>query len=747
MRFRFKRRPLAAAVLLVFSGPHFAHAQAQKPAAEQTLPEVKVQGAPESGFKTESITSGTRTDTPLRDIPQFINVVPQELMRSQGITTYADALRTVPGVTMTAPEGGTQAQQNFWLRGFAAGGDLFMDSVRDLGQYNRDLFNVESVEVLKGPSSLMFGRGSAGGVLNETSKTPFLGSLKEVGATLGSHSQKRGTLDLNVKTGESSAFRLNAMIEDSDSYRDTVETKKIGVAPTLRLGIGTGTDVTLSYYYLRERGVTDYGQPTLGAAGGFRMPPVSSGSYYGFANYDYTNLDTHIATLKVDHRITDNLSLKNTLRWANYQREMEASISQSVTGLVGGNAVAGTLAVRSHNKSRDNDDTLLINQTELTWKLATGAVKHTLLGGLELAREKFHRWNYNFCAPGGYNATTNKCTVAATFPSTPLLNPDPYTALSYQKYPNTTTDTQADTVALYLQDQMQLSEQWKALAGLRWERYASNYNTYVTTTGAPSGTPAALGKTDRMLSARAGLIWQPGDRQSYYVSWGNSYNPSGELGVYGGTGTGLTNATANTDPEENVNKELGAQWDFAGGTRVRTALFRNEKSNGRVTDPFSGGVAVLSGRQRVNGIELEVTGNLARNWDVSYAAAYMDGKVLSGGTLLAGGGTSNAGKEMMIPKFSSSLWTVYRFGGGWEVGGGYNQAGTRWMNTANTGQVPGYTVLNAMVGYVQKSYDVRLNLYNLTDKTYYIAGYENNPAFVLPGSPRMASLTLRHRFD
>lgn len=747
---KWKQRPLAAAMLMSFAAPA-AVAQTAPATSQQSLPEVQVQGQRDAGFKQDSTSTGTRTETQLRDIPQFINIVPQEVIRSQGINTMADALRNVPGITMSAPEGGTQNQQNFWIRGFPAGGDIFLDSTRDLGEYNRDLFNVDSVEVLKGPSSLMFGRGSAGGVINEVSKSPFLGSRKEIGLTYGSYNQRRAVADLNFQTSDISAFRLNVLGEDSDSYRDTVTTKKIGLAPSFSWGLGTDTKVDLSYYYLKEKGVTDYGQPTLGAPFSYAMPPVSPRAYYGFSKYDYTNLDTQIGTVKIEHKFNDAVSLKNTFRWANYQREMEATISQSLANSGAGAITASTpignlLAVRNHSKSRDNDDTMLINQTELTWKLATGAVKHTLLGGLELGREKLHRWNYLFCVPGTYNAAKNTCTSLATS-NTSLLNPDPNTNLNYQKIPNTTTDTLAETVAAYLQDQIEFTPQWKAVFGLRYEDYKTSFNTYLTASGAPSGTPASATRTDRMLSGRAGLIFQPTDKQSYYASWGNSYNPSGELGVYGGTGTNLTTANLNAKPEENQSMEVGTQYDFQAGARVRAAIFRNEKINARVTDPFSGNVSVLTGKQRVDGVELEFAGQLMRGWDVFASSAYMNGKVLDGGTLLANGSTSQAGKRMMIPLWSANLWTVYKLGGGFQIGGGLNYVGQRFADTNNNGRLPEYTVYNAMFGYSQKKYDITLNAYNLSDKKYYTAGYQNNPAFVIPGSPRSFSLTMRYRFD
>src|SRR5687768_10363165 len=258
---QFERRPLAVAMALVFSTPAIAAQSdaAQAAATERTLPEVKVQSAPEgSNFRTDTTRSSTRTDTPLRDVPQFINLVPQTLIRSQNANTLQDALRNVPGISYAAAEGGTSANQVFYLRGFPLNQDIFIDGVRDLGEYNRDLFATETIEVLKGSSALMFGRGSTGGLINQTSKVADRLVRKEVAVTVGSFEQKRVTFDLNTKLGDDAAFRLVGLGEKSGSYRFPQDVEKAGFAPSLWVNIGKTTDLTLSYYYLKTRDVTDY---------------------------------------------------------------------------------------------------------------------------------------------------------------------------------------------------------------------------------------------------------------------------------------------------------------------------------------------------------------------------------------------------------------------------------------------------------------------------------------------------------
>jgi catecholate siderophore receptor len=744
---RFKRRPLAAAMLVAFSASALAQSQSQ---SEQTLPEVKVRGAQE-GLKTESTSSATRTETPLRDIPQTINTVPQSVIRSQAATTLGDALRNVPGISYAAPEGGTQANNVYYIRGFPSGGDLFLDSVRDIGEYNRDLFNVEQVDVLKGPSALSFGRGSTGGVINQVSKTPGLLGIREIALEVGSEEKKRLTADLNFKTGEASAFRLNALWEDSGYYRYPQGIEKVGVAPSYRFGIGERTDVTLSYYYLKTNDVTDYGQPTVfNSAFGFRgfWPNADAKTYFGLAQYDRTEHETNMFTARIDHQLSGTLQLRETLRWAGYKRDVEATIPSIAAKDINGKALTATTPTellqlqRQHDKGRTkvNDDDAIISQTELTWKLASGSVKHTLLGGLELGRERLNRYSK------GLDTSPGDTTLNAPLVTTPLVDPvDPNATLPafVDRGPFQRAIAEANTVALYVQDQLELSPQWKALLGLRWERYESEARTQDDSGFTPTNNTGPFERTDNMLSGRAGLIWQPTTAQSYYVSAGNSYNPSGELGVYGATGTNLSATNDDLKPEENRGYEVGGQWDFRGGMTLRTALFRNEKINQRITDDT--GTTVLGGKRRVDGIELQLTGHITPNWDVTASTAIMSGEILTASATPAGQNT--VGKRPLgVPTEAGNLWTIYRLGGGWEVGGGAFWSQEVWMDDANTAQLPEYVRWDATLAYVQKEYEIRLNLMNLTDEFYYYGAYNNSPSRVLPAAPRQGFLTMRYNF-
>ncbi len=736
---QFTRRPIAAAVILMLSGagPALAQQPAPQPQPAQTMPEVKVTAPPEGqGFKTDSTSSAFRTETPLRDIPQFISTVPQPVLRQQSATSLSEALRNVPGITMTAPEGGVTAGQIFWLRGFPVAGDTFLDGVRDIGEYNRDLFNVQQVEVLKGASALLFGRGSTAGVINQVSKVPDLLRRTEVGLSLGTNGEARLVGDANFLLTPGNALRLNLLGEYSDTYRDTIQNHQFGFAPTLRVGIGSPTEVTLAYEYLWTSSKTDYGQPTLGPAFAYAMPPVDAKKYYGLPRHDETNYNTNIATLTIDHRFSDALSLRNTTRWANYRRNGEATQGVLSGVDVNGNPVTAATpftllqVTRTHNRARDTDDGVLINQTDFTWKVTTGAVKHTVAGGLVVSTERLDRTTYAFDA--------NPATTAVDPPTsnTPLLAPDYNSVIFYTKTPQNEVKSQGDTVALYALDQIELSPQWKLVAGLRWEWYeAQTQQTALSPLGTNTGP---FKQSEGLWSGRLGAIWQPTSAQSYYVSWGNAYNPSGELGVYGASGTNLNALTDDLAPEKTNNYEIGGQWDFTPALRLRSAIFRTAKTNARYTDPADG-LVKLAGERRVDGVEAELAGSLTTNWDVYAGAAYMDGKIIQGDPL-------TTGKDMTVAPWSGNVWTVYRLGQGWQVGGGMFASSSRWLDERNRAKVPGWARFDAMVGYIQRTYDVQLNVFNIFNKVYYTGGYQNNPVRVLPGQSLTGMLTFRYRF-
>lgn len=739
---RVPHKAFGIASLSLFGAEGGAWAQSTTtPSPTPTLPEVRVRDA--DGFKVDATSAVTRTDTPLRDIPQFVNIIPQEVIRTQGATSLVDVLRNVPGISFGAAEGGTQANQVLFLRGFPLNQDIFVNGVRDIGEYNRDLFATESVEVLKGSSALMFGRGSPGGLVNQTFKGAYKVDASRVDLTLGSFDQKRAVADVNVRVGGNGAVRLIALADGSGNYRYPQDTEKYGFAPSFLWELSPTAQLTGSWYWFKARDVTDYGQPTLytNALGFWGYPEmVSPRTYYGFENYDYANYDVNIGDLRLDLQLAGNLSFTSTLRYSRYQRQSESTIATLNPIDFNGNPVTRETPVdllrvtRNHDtgRTRDNDDDALVSQTELLWRTATGPVRHQVLGGILLARESLDRLNYQL------DADPDKPGVQAPSSITSFLHPDASAELSYSKVENARGNSTADTFSIYVQDQIEFTPEWKALVGVRWDHYDAR--AYSTGLGPGVLSTGPYERTDRMWSGRAGLIWQPTARQSWYLAWGNAYNPSGELGVYGGTGnTNLNPVNQGLEPEETENFELGAQWDF-GGLQLRSSLFRTEKSNARMAD--SAGTTVLAGKRRVDGIEFELSGSITPNWEITGGIAFMDGEIVTGPP-------ATQGKVPLgVAEISGSLWTVYKTGGGFEFGGGVRGQKGTWLTDTNVpdSQIPTYVVLDAMVGYVAPSWEVRINGYNLTDKTYYIGGYNNRPDRVLPGAPVSGAVTFTYRF-
>lgn len=711
----FRRRPLAAAIMIAFSS---SGALAQS-ASEQTLPEVKVRGM-QDRYRTESSTTATRTDTPLRDVPQTVTVLPKELLQQQNAVTLQDALRNVTGITFFAGEGG-QMGDGPRLRGFDARGSIFVDGIRDQGEYFRDTFNLESIEVLKGASSLLYGRGSPSGVVNQVTKAPGLAARNEASVTYGSHDFKRATADLNVPLGETTAVRLNAMIQDNESHRDYVENARFGFAPSVRFGINTPTEVTLSYQYLRTRDVPDYGIVHLFG----RPAPVDPSNFYGFPTRDYDHLDTHIATLRVDHRFSEALSLRNTLAWAKYERDNEITAPRLRTGGAAptpGTPLAAITVRRNDRKSRLEDNDSLVNQTEAVWKTMTGSIGHTLLAGVELARERIDRTTYTF--PG----------LTETSHLVSLLDPDPANeGAGWNKTPQAVLRTEATTRALYLQDQLRLSPQWKAVAGVRWDRFEVEHdnNQIVATASTPVGV-TSLSRTDKVASTRGGLIWQPTASQSYYVSYGTAFSPSAEFGT-------LANNTVNVEPEKVRSYEAGAKLEITRRVSVSAALFRNEKTNERVADPAGGPDQVLEGARRIDGVELGIAGRITPAWDVFAGAVLMDARITKQPSTPANVGNQPA----FVAEKAANLWSTWRFAENWELGGGFYRIGSYFANDTNATLVPGYTRWDATLAYVQPRYEVRLNLQNVFDETYYESAH---PSHVKPGIPRQLFATLVYRF-
>jgi catecholate siderophore receptor len=717
-RSRSRRRtpllPLGAMVygLAMGSGVH-AQSTAPQSTPEATLPTVNVRDTRDprdtraTGYEP-GVTSIGRMPQTQRDIPQSLTIVPETLILDRGADTLKDALRNVPGLTFNAGEGG-RIGDNFTLRGYSVVGDLYLDGIRDVAQYNREVFNLDRVEVLRGSASMLFGRGSTGGVINQVSKEPYLFDRYIGTVSAGTHGYKRATTDLNKVVGEDAAVRLNAMWTDTDSYRDDVTYKRWGIAPAVRWGIGTRNELSLSYYRLEDDNIPDYGVPYFNG----RPLDVPASRFYGMANADFTRNETGIATASWIHRFSPDTSFRTVVRKADYQRDLWA-VAPRLPGGIG--LVTDATTVNRQRQARGSDENTLTSQSDFISKFRTGAIGHQVLAGVELAREETERWSYLNTVPN---------------PSTTVGNPNAFPALTPAFFAQQNARTgqnsfKGDTVGVYAQDMIELTPQWKVLAGTRWDRLSAEYFPIAGT---------SYTREDRVWSYRTGLIWQPSAVQSYYAAYGTSFNPSAEL-------YSLDPRGVNTPPEKNRNYEVGAKWDLAGGDLfLRTAIFRTEKTNERNTDLSTPDLFLLSGKRHTDGIELEAAGRITQKWEMFGGLALMRANIDE-----ASGQQANSQDKVPVntPPYTANLWTTYRFAPEWRVGGGLEAVGRRYANAQNTIEVPSYVRWDGLLAYEQRRYAVRLNLYNLFNQRYWEGIYVGH---VVPGTSRTALVSLELRYD
>lgn len=670
--------------------------------------------------ETATLSSSKYTE-PIANIPQTVTVIPKEVIEKQGATTLREVLTNVPGITLTAGEGGAPAGDNLTIRGFSARNDIYVDGVRDLGPQSRDPFNLEQVEVVKGPSSSFTGRGSTGGTINLVSKLPNLRKSIAGSFALGTDKTKRGTVDVNVPIGGSTAFRLNAVGHDSAyAGREDVKYRRFGVAPSIAFGLGTASRYTFSYFHLKQDNISDYGIPwvpvTNNVLAAYRdLPaPVPRDTFYGFRDRDKEKLGANLFTFRYEHEFNDRIAIRNQLRYGRSTRDSIATPPRF--------AANNSTVINRELRAWTTEDDIWDNQTDFTARFNTGGVGHSAVFGTSLTYEK----NLRYLRTGANSPTT-------------LLDPDPgdtYTGLI------TTSpfvgDVVGKTFALYGFDTVKFNKYFEFVGGLRWDYFAVDGMSAATTGLTP------VSQTTRLLSGRAAFVFKPTETASIYASYGTSLNPSLE-----GLSYGTAINTTTLDPEKTDNYELGAKWGFFGSRLLLTsAIFRVEKTNARTPGISPGDPPViLEGEQRVDGLELSATGSISRNWQIFAGYTLLDSQITKSNTapiLVNGVPISEVGKELInTPRNSFNLWTTYSHKK-FFFGGGPRFVDKRFGNNINTRRVDSYWLIDAVVSYeINRHVDIRLNMYNLTDKYYFsqIAG-----GHVVPGTARSITLSTGFRF-
>ena len=737
---------------------------------DQEMPAVRATGG-EAPFKADTMSSPKFTQ-PLVDTPQTITVIKKELLKQQNATTLTEALRNTPGVTMLLGENGnTQTGDAIVMRGFDTSASIFVDNIRDLGGISRDVFNIEQIEVVKGPSGADNGRGASSGYVNLVTKAPTLNNFVTAAVTAGSASRVRATADVNQKldSGPGIAWRLNVMKDEGGvPGRDTVHNDSWAIAPSLSIGLGTPTIATFYYLHSEAHNRPDGGVPTMGlpsfydaafAPGGVLagtpLAPVNSSNYYGSRD-DFNNVVVDMFTARIEHTFTPALALTNTTRIARSEQ------TYVLGGLTGTTAVDGSTCNRGwfvacdpdpdnwtvlrSRQILDRQNQILTNQTNLAGAFDTGGVRNNLSGGVELIYER---------------QNTPAYTSAGTIPPASLYNPSlddafpPINLVPSGAYAKGSTLT----AALYGFHTLTLDPQWKLNYGLRWERYKTDFNSVALSTAAanptlPVGTPVptSLDASDDLFSWKAGALYKPAENGSIYVAFGNSKQPPG------GSTFALSPTAGNVNnpvfkPQEGSNAEIGTKWDLLNNNlALAVALYRSENKNEPVQDPLNPGVFSLIGKRRVQGIEVSAIGRLSPVWDVNAGFTTMDTEIVNG---FAGATNPTQGGVLQwTPEVAFTLWSTYKLPGGFTLGGGarYIDAVVRSSVTNFTTAQSGitgsdaYWVFDAVAVYdVNKNVSLQLNLYNLFDEQY-IAAINNSGKRYYPGAPRSALLTANFRF-
>jgi len=671
---------------------------------------------PVKGYHVKKSASSTRTETALRDTPQSITVIPQDLIKDQSIQSISEAVRYVPGVQAAQGEGNRDA---LVFRGNATTGDFFLDGLRDDVQTYRDFYNTDRIEVLKGPNGMAFGRGGAGGALNRISKEAGWDPISELTTSFGAYDFKRISGDYGQALTEEVAFRLNAVYENSGSYREDVDIERYGFTPTLTIRPSEKTKMVFSAEYFKDKRTADRGVPSQtngsGTTANLGNRPFDIGDYdtfYGNARLSPTATETTAFNALIEHAFDNGLTVKNRTRYAFYDKFYQNVYARSPVSLT------GTLQLGAYRDETEREN--IINQTDLTYSLFTGKVEHKLLVGSEFALQDTD--NKRLTPVGGENLAGNVS----------INNPTAVNVLFNTESRNQKSDV--TVTSFYLQDQIILSPKWQAILGLRHDNFDTDYTNKITNTD--------INVSDNLLSPRAGLIFKPVEPVSLYANYSVSYVPRA-----GDQLTSLTVTSATFEPEKFINYEVGAKWDINPNLAFTAAVYQLERENVLIADPSNPAQQILVDGQETKGIELGVSGDVTDKWSMFGGVAFQNGEI----TKQQGSGNNAIlkGAELaQTPTRTLSLWNKYEINEMWSVALGVISTSERYAASPTASQstiMPGYTRYDAAIfGQLSQKMRLQFNIENLTNKEYALYAHNNNN--ITPGSPIAGRATLIYDF-
>ena len=715
-------------------------ASAVRAQTENTLSTVTVREKAEVAEGKDSLrateTSIGKGQQKLRDIPQSITVVTERMMDDRNLDTVKDALKQTAGITFQAAEGG---EEDIRLRGFALSttGDIFVDGIRDPAFYDRDTFNLDRVELLRGSASMLFGRGSTGGAVNMVNKVPRLMDENQIDYTVGSYNHRRVVGDFNQQTGESSALRVSAMKTAADNNGAGSRIDKQGIAGSYRWGIGERDEFTASLYRLENNNGINYGMPWIkptstSPASATTLLPVGPTSNYGMAS-DYNDGTATYATLAHTHRFDGETELTTRVRRGAYTRDQRASTIRLTAGEDLSNFGPSTALTRgTQNKIQDLDSVYL--QSDLSAKFDAMGMRHELLSGIDVAREQKTVYAARTAAQGLGGVDLVK-------PNTTIGTPDDGAWVNESSRVLRVNNQYTSTAwGVYAQDLVQVAPHWKLLGGLRYDNLNGNYDTFAApAVNANNGTLTNYKMNVSEWSKRVGGLFQPNERESYHFSAATSFNTSGDAYSLGAN-------NADVPPEESINLELGAKIDSADKNfTTRYALFRSTKLHERNTDPLVD-VAVLSGKRHATGLELDFTGRITPRWEAYGSFMWIpDARIDEAYKSPTGSDNERTGaRPSLTPRVSATLWNTYQINGQWRVGAGLNHRGAQTPNRNPGWEAPAFTTTDVMAEYrVNEQLTFKGNVSNLTNKLYADQLYSGH---YVPGAGRLVQVTGSYKF-
>ena len=725
----------------------------------RTLDQVEVQGHRVKRYAADQASSPKFTQ-PLVDTTQTINVIGSDLFNEQGATTLTEALRNSPGVGTfyVGENGNTTTGDAVYMRGFDTSGSIFVDGVRDLGSVSRDVFNIEQIEVAKGPAGSDNGRSAPTGAINLVTKQPFRRDLNAASLSYGSDSQRRATADFNQDLGNGNAFRLNLMAQDSDvPGRDVVNRKRWGIAPSAAFGLDTDTRFYINLLHVDQDNVSDGGVPTIGLPGYTSPDPerpqigaaprVDSKNFYGTTS-DYDDVVADMFTVRVEHDFSETLRLQNTTRWGQTWQEymltaFMASQDPARFSTPDLDDPSTWEIARSLPTFKDQDNEILTNQTNLTAHFGSGQVQHDLSTGIELTREKLDSRGI-----GALDGTT--------WPAANLYNPDPdVTGLTWGPT-GASGKGRTDTAAVYAFDTIKFGERWQVNGGVRFDHYKTDFSDLVACGGRggpecgelPAGTivPGVDARTsDTLFNWKLGVLFKPTGNGSVYANYAISQQPPG------GSSLELSSRENNAnnpvfDPQKAETAEVGTKWNLLGDNLLLTAALYDTKATNEIAQDPVDLQYYQTGEKRVRGVELSAVGRITDGWSVSTGFTTMDTEVVSGPNV------ANDGSNVLTytPDKAFTAWTTYEFPFGLTIGGGARYSGEMKRGTDGAPGTPeftkSYTVWDLVASYaINDHFDLRLNANNVFDKDY-VAAINKSGYRYTPGAPRSLLLTANFRF-